>query len=310
MARPTTAGALAPLAAAALMIFVASFAVPRAQQPQAPAQQPQTPAPAAPAGAAPAKPLLPIAVNTLVARPDAYVGERVTLTAAVNQILSRTAFAVSQRKVACEGGQTEPAGGDVLVVSPILNSPVDLDKYVTVSGEVLRFDPAEIAAKARAYKLDLAPDVVEKYRGRPAVLATSVINAAFVDLAKRLPPPMAADEKVYDDMMKQVGPAFAALRNADASNAEATTKNVAILKQAFAQTETFWKGKGKADAIEWSQNARKQVDSIEKAAAGGNWEALKTSAGTLGQACQTCHAAYRERFDDGSFRIKTPGTGR
>jgi len=29
-------------------------------------------------------------------------------------------------------------------------------------------------------------------------------------------------------------------------------------------------------------------------------------AGTLGQSCQSCHAAYRERFDDGSYRIKEP----
>jgi cytochrome c556 len=303
MGPSSTAKACVPLAAA-LTITIASFATPRAQQPATPAPPPAPQQGGAPA--APVKPLLPIAANTLAAHPDVYVGERVTLTAAVNQILSRSAFAVSQRKVSGAGGRTEPSGDDVLVLAPILNSPVDLDKYVTVAGEVVRFDPAEIAAKVKDYKLDVTPEVIEKYRGRPTVIATSVINGAFVDLAKRLPPPMSADEKAYDDLMKQVGPAFAALRNADASNAEATTKHVAVLKQAFAQTEAFWKGKGKTDATEWAQNARKQIDVIEKAAGAGNWDALKTSAGTLGQACQTCHAAYRERFDDGSFRIKTP----
>ena len=37
----------------------------------------------------------------------------------------------------------------------------------------MRFDPAEIAKKARNYTIDLPPDVIEKYRGRPAVLATA-----------------------------------------------------------------------------------------------------------------------------------------
>jgi len=80
--------------------------------------------------------------------------------------------------------------------------------------------------------------------------------------------------------------------------------NAAILKQAFTDTESFWKAKGKADATKWAGDARLQADTIEKDVATGKWDAVKASVGTLGQACATCHGAYRERFDDGSFRIK------
>lgn len=276
--------------AAALTTTIATLAVLRAQQPPAPPP--------------PLKPAVPVATNTVTANPDAYYGENVTLTAAVEQIYSRSAFAVAQRTV--PGASTKkPLGQDILVLAPTLNGSVDANAYVTVLGELMRFDPAEIARKAKGYTLDLAPDVVAKYTGRPAVLATAVINTAMIDLARRLPPPMTAEETAYSSIMKKVGPAFAALRTAvTASNAETTTQNAVILKQAFTETEAFWKTKGKTDAIGWAHDARTEVESIERDAAAGKWDAVKATAGTLGQACQTCHTAYRERFDDGSYRIK------
>jgi cytochrome c556 len=280
-------------AAAVLAMLVASLATPAAQQA------------APPAPPAPAKPLVPVATNTVSAHPDAYYGEAVTLTASVEQILSKSAFSVDQRRI----GQTKgkPAGPtDVLVIAPTLNSPVDLNTYVTVMGEVVKFDPAEIAKKAKDYKLDLSPETIERYRGRPVVMATAVVNEKFVDLAKKPLPPMTADEIALSKVMKQVGPAFAALRTGiDGSNAEAATKNVAVLKQMFAEAEAFWKTKGKADAIQWTQDARKQVDLVEHAVAAGKLDDAKAPAGTLGQSCATCHGAYRERLDDGTYRIKT-----
>ena len=39
----------------------------------------------------------------------------------------------------------------------------------------------------------------------------------------------------------------------------------------------------------------------------GNLEAAKTSITPLGGTCASCHGKYRERMDDGTFRIKTAG---
>jgi len=65
---------------------------------------------------------------------------------------------------------------------------------VTIQGEVVKFDPAEIAKRSKTYKLDLSPEQIAKYQGLPAIFATSVISPAMVDLAKRvLPPPTAAE---------------------------------------------------------------------------------------------------------------------
>ena len=270
--------------AAAVAMLIATLVATYAQQP-------------APTGTPPPKPLVPVTASTLAGNPDTFIGEWVSVTGVIEQSLSRLAFAVDQGKL--------KSASDVLVLAPRLNSPVDPNTYVTVVGEVVRFDPDEIARKTKDYAVDLPPDLIAKYRGRPAILATAVINSKMIDLAKRLPPPMSAEEQAFDNVMKKVGPAFAAVRQADVSTADATKENTAVLKQAFADTEAFWKAKGKADAIQWAQDARKQVEAIERATAAGKWDEIKTTAGTLGQACQSCHAQYRERFDDGSYRIKT-----
>src|SRR6266850_3105340 len=237
----------------AFAFCVSALATVLAQQPPAPpAAQPAQPPAQQPPAPPPPKPLIPVATNTVNANPDAYYGQGVTITAAVEQILSKSAFSVDQHRVSGAPAPAKPT--DVLVLVPTLQSPVEPKAYVTVMGELVKFDPADVARKAKDYKIDLPPDVIAKYTGRPAMIATSVITEKFVDLAKRLPPPMTADEEVLSKVMKQLPPALAALRTGiDGSNLE---------------------------------------------------DAAKTAAGTLQQACGTCHNTYRERFDDGSFRIK------
>jgi cytochrome c556 len=194
---------------------------------------------------------------------------------------------------------------DVLVIAPTMTGAVTANSYVTVIGELVKFDPAQLAKQAKDYKLDLSPEQIAKYTGRPALVATAVIDEKFVDLAKKPLPPMTADDLALSKVMKQVGPAFAALRaGIDNNNAEAAAKNVAVLKQAFAETEAFWKTKAKTDATQWAADARKQVDLVDHAVAAAKWDDAKAPAGTLGQSCASCHGAYRERLDDGTYRIK------
>ena len=283
MHRPFTTAYGASLLAVAMLTMV--FVSLRAQQP--PAQ----------------KPLVPLATNTIAANPDAYYGQAVTITASVEQILSKSSFTVDQRRVG-EAATAKHAPTDVLVLVPTIQRPVDLKSYVTVIGELMKFDPAEVAKKARDYTIDLPPDAAAKYAGRPVLIATSVINDKFDDVAKRLPPPLNAEEEAFQKVMRQVGPAAAALRLAvDASNAETTSKNAAVLQKAFADTEAFWKPK-KAEPTLWAQNARKEVEGVQAAVAAGKWDEAKTHAATVAQACGQCHGVYRERFDDGSFRVK------
>ena len=303
MHRPFTPAHSASFVAVAMLVTL--FVSVRAQQPPARPAAPTAPAaaPAVPTPAPAPKPLVPLATNTIAANPDAYYGQAVTITASVEQIFSKSSFTVDQRRVGA-AADVPHAPTDVLVLVPTMQRPVDLKSYVTVMGELIKFDPAEVAKKAKDYKIDLPSDAAAKYAGRPVLIATSVINDKFDDVAKRLPPPLNADEEAFQKVMRQVAPANAALRSAvDSSNAEVATKNAAILQKAFADTEAFWKPK-KAEPTLWAQNARKEVEALQAALAAGKWDDAKAHTATVGQACGQCHGIYRERFDDGSFRIK------
>jgi hypothetical protein len=264
------------------VLLAAAVAV-RAQQTK-PAAQPQ--------------PLVPVAASSLAESPDAYLGQNVSVVGAVEHSLSPTAFSIDQDR-------TRLTGREVLVLAPRLNAPVELNAYVTVLGEVVRFEPAAIAGRMA---IDLPPDVAEKYRGRPAILATVVLNAAFVDLARQPLPPLTPDEAAYDAVMKRVGTSFSTLRQAvGGSDGKAVEVQAAVLEQAFTETAAFWKGRGKADAMQWAGEGRTHAGAIAGAAARGDWDAVKASTASLGQACQSCHGSYRDRLGDGTYRIKAAG---
>jgi len=252
---------------------------------------------AAQAAAPPARPV-PVAANTLADNPDSYSGQVVSVTASVDRVLSPTAFVVDQ-------DPAKSAAHELLVIVPTLSGPIQPNAYLTIVGEVLRFDAADIARRAKDHKLDLSPETVARYTGRPAILATAVVTAAFVDLAKVPPPPLTPEEDAFDKVMKRVGPAFNELRTAaTASNAAAVAERAKALKGAFAEAEAFWKARKAADAMEWTRTARTHLTALERAAAAGQWDQVKTSVADVNRLCSTCHTAYRERLEDGSFRVK------
>jgi cytochrome c556 len=271
---------------AAAMIFLAS------------AQQ-APPTPGAQRGGPP-QPLVPVAASTLAANPDSFVGMTVTLTAPVDQTYGGSAFSVDQDR-------TKSADKDVLILAPLLNAPVEPNGYVTVIGEVVKFDAADAAARMKDAMPALTPEVAAKYRGRAAIIATSVINGAMTDLAKRLPPPMSAEELALSKVMKQVGPGFNALRQAvTASNGADAAAQAAGLAKLFGEAAAFWKLQARPDAMQWTEDAKITSGAIATAATKGDWDAVKTAVPKLQGNCTSCHGQYRERLDDGTYRFKPP----
>src|SRR5919108_4617998 len=237
---------LGVLSATAAACFLA-LALPRAQQPPAQPQQQQQQQEgrggrggrgepgAAPQGrgegrgaaAAPAKPLVPVAASTLANSPDKYIGEFVTMTGTVEQTLGKMAFVVDQDR-------TKSTGKEVLVIPIRMSDPIEVNSYVTVIGDVIKFDPADVKAKGRTLPPDFGPELAAKYLGKPAILANAVITSAMMDVAKFIPPPMTPEEAAFDKTMKTVSAANGALRKGmDASNAELVKTNTEILKRSF-----------------------------------------------------------------------------
>ena len=242
---------------------------------------------------------MPAAASSIATKPESFYGQYVTVYATVEKSLSPTAFSVDQDK-------TKATGQEIIVVAPRLHEPVELNSYVTVLGEVVKPDAAEITKRAKAGANGIA-EILAQNPNRPVIIASAVINGAFNDLAKFIPPPLTPEEAVLDKAMKAVGGANGALRKGvDASNAELVKTNTAILAKAFAETETFWKGRGNNEAVKFAQTARQATAAIELAAGQGNWNEAKTQVTTLGQQCQSCHV-FRERLEDGSFAIKPKG---
>ena len=271
--------------------LIAALLVGLAQQP------PATPPTAVPA--AQPKPAIPVATSALIASPDQYIGSPVSMTAAVTQVFGATAFAVAQ------AGQKDRSA-DVLVVSAVLTAPVQPGSYVTIIGDVIRFDSGTLAVRMKENAPPLSGDVVDRYRGKPAIIATSIINSAMTDLAKRLPPPMTPQEGSYSKIMKQVGPGFTALRQAaTASNGADAGARAAELEKLFGEAIVFWKTQTHPDALQWAEDARKAAADIGAAAGKGNWDEVKTVVPKLQQICGNCHTAHRERLDDGSYRYKS-----
>ena len=257
--------------------------------------------PAAPPAGTPPKPLVPVAASSVANNPDPYVGEYVTLTGAVEANLSKTSFSVDQDR-------TKTTGKDVLVLAPNLQKPAEANGYVTVIGQLIKFDPAEVEKNLKGYTIDLSPADREKFKGKPVVLATAVINTAGIDIAKKPIPPMSADDLALQKIMTRLPPAQAALRKAmEGKDLDLVKEQATILKTAFADTEAFWKARGNTEAMTIAAEAKKHADSILINLGLGSLEAARTSLTPLGATCGNCHGKFRERMDDGTFRIKTAG---
>lgn len=241
------------------LVFAALLTVVQARQnPPAPALQP----------------LVPAAAGSIAADPEAFYGQIVSVTAAVDRILSPTSFAVAQNPRVSNAGE-------VIVLVEILTAPLAVDSYVTIIGEVIR------------------------HEGHPAIRATAVLNAAMVDLARRPAVPMTPEEAAFDRVMKRINPAFGAIRQAvsEAAGYEGV-EHAVTLKQGFTETEAFWKRRAKPDAVKWAAEARAHAESLEGAIAAGKWDEAKAALAGLQQTCSACHREYRQRGDDGSYRIK------
>lgn len=287
--------------AAAMTAWIVSVATSAQQPPAKPPANETSKAPeaaAAPAGPPPPRPAIPTAASSIADKPESYYGQSVTVYATVEKQLTPTAFILDQDK-------TKSTGKEVIVLARRLHEPVELNTYVTVMGDVVRADAAEIAKQFKEAAAGLPPDVLAQHAGKPVILATAVINPALNDLAKFIPPPMTPEEAALDKAMKSVGPANGAVRKGvDATNAEIVKKNTAILAPAFAETEAFWKKRGNQQAIKIAQTARAAVDALDKAAGMGNWNEAKAQMTTLGQQCAACHKEFRERLEDGSFAVR------
>ena len=250
-----------------------------------------------------ARPLVPMTASTIARDPFPHIGSNVSMMATVEALLSKTVFTVDQDRA-------KATGQEVLIIAPSLTAAPVLNAYVTVQGEVIRFEPEEVAKKAPKYALEMTPELVAKYKGRPAVIATAVVDSGLVDLAKKPIPPPTPTEIAMSQHMKIVNSAMPIIRGGlEKPDAAQMKEQVAALKKAFADTEALFKSNGPAQAAVLAGEAVKAVTAMEAAVGTAKWDEVKAVAGTVQGMCATCHGQFRDRMDDGSYRIRMGGGG-
>lgn len=242
--------------------------------------------------------LVPVAASSLLQHPELYLNQSVSIYGTVEQLLSATAFSLDQD--AKKASMT-----DLLVIAPTLQNPPKAGNYMTVVGVVIKFDAAEIQKRSKGYAIDLAPNVQERYKDKVIVLASAVVDPAMVDLAKVPLKPATPDEEALSKIMKTVTPAVAELRKgAEGSDKAMVTTQAQALAKVFTETRTVFERQKMDDAIGWATEAASLMTAAEKAAAAGQFADVTASATKLQGLCQQCHAARRERVEDGTYRIK------
>jgi len=135
----------------------------------------------------------PIATNTIVDAPETYVGKLVTVTAGVERMMSKTTFLMDQQRVS-GAKDVKAIGKPILVIAPYLTASLEQKKYFLVRGQVVTLAPAALSRIAPDYVLDLPDEISAKYLGKPVLVASSVLNSTYAELAgKPIPPPAPAD---------------------------------------------------------------------------------------------------------------------
>lgn len=108
-----------------------------------------------------------------------------------------------------------------------------------------------------------------------------------------------------DERMKKIGEGTTSVRKLLMANQLADAAREAQgVGLWLGDVERFWAQHRKADAVAWTQAARRAATDAAGAAAGGDATKALAATATLEGNCSMCHAAYRDGDANSGFRIK------
>jgi cytochrome c556 len=109
----------------------------------------------------------------------------------------------------------------------------------------------------------------------------------------------------YDQIMKEVGPAYANLKkDLDANSFAAAAQDAVKLESLFKETENFWAPFKTKDALDFARNAQNGLQALGAASRDNNGQKAQAAYNAVGKSCKGCHDSHRESMPDKSFRIK------
>ena len=118
-----------------------------------------------------------------------------------------------------------------------------------------------------------------------------------------------AYQRSHPEIMQEVAPTRAALAESIESGDGPAAEEAAMkLQDLFAEVVPIYERMNLApDAIMRANKAAAAAGEAAAAAKANNMEAAGVAHGMVQKACGGCHGQFREKADDGSYRIKTGG---
>ena len=146
---------------------------------------------------------------------------------------------------------------------------------------------------------------------RPAPAAAASVLAAAALLLPASSPAQQGPYPIFteahlDATMTTLGPNVAGVRAALAAGDYSTAKERAIRsREQLATTVTFWRDRDRDDAIAWLRTALRRLDALDTALSVESVDAAAAVAigDGIAEACNACHAVYRELDGDGGYRL-------
>ena len=139
--------------------------------------------------------------------------------------------------------------------------------------------------------------------GYAMALSVALGGAALVAQSK------VATAEELDKIMKKAS-AFRQVDKAVQSNNAADAKaQLAIVKAAVLESQSFWVTHKKDDAVKMNRESLAKLDELEKALSTGTLDVAAATAACkqAGGACRTCHQQYRIEDDKNEYHLK-PGS--
>ena len=142
----------------------------------------------------------------------------------------------------------------------------------------------------------------------PALAAVALLLPAAGSGQQGAAPYPIFTEAHLDATMTTLGPNVAGVRAALAAGDYSTAKERAIRsREQLATTITFWRDRERQDAVGWLRAVLNRLDALDTALSAESVDAAASVAigDEIAEACNACHAVYREDDGDGGYRVKT-----
>ena len=104
-----------------------------------------------------------------------------------------------------------------------------------------------------------------------------------------------AQQRSYDQVMKEIGATFASLKSKlDANSAAAAVEDAAKLEGLFKEIEGWWAPLKTKDALRYAKFAEDSAAAVGAAAKGNDIGKAKASYAGIQKSCAACHFTHRE----------------